>query len=182
MPPVANAKFVATLPWFVTRSWWHRTTYREGLECEIVVQPGPDGRPGERLVVPGRPLWRPKVVHGASRSDFGVVIDRHGSALNGVCVGHVAERGEPGPSARETLEYFWEKGWTDLTPVSVEEIGGEEAFRYHAALPRGTRLTEWKFAHAGWLYAVGVLNHAPDDSLTVMRVRRALDSWEWLES
>jgi len=172
------AKLVLTLPWYMLRAYWQRTRFKEGAEHEIVVAPGPDGRPGERLVAPTPSLYRPKVVPGA-RNDFSVFLDPHGSTLQAVCVGRVAERGEPESSARDTLEHFWAKGWVALEPTTVERIAGEEAFRYCADLPGG-RLTEWKFAHDGWLYVVGAFNHAPDDAATVVRARQALDSWEWL--
>ena len=65
--------------------------------------------------------------------------------------------------------------------MMVELFGSAEAFRYRAALPSGS-FTEWKFAHDGWLYAVGALNRAPDEELTILRARRVLDTWEWLDS
>jgi hypothetical protein len=172
------AKLVLTLPWYMLRAFWQRRTFKEGAEHEIVVAPGPDGRPGERLVAPSPSLYRPKVVPGA-RNDFSVFLDSNGSTLQAVCVGRVAERGDPERSARDTLAHFWANGWVALEPTAVERIAGEEAFRYTADTPTG-RLTEWKLAHDGWLYVVGAMNHAPDDAVTVMRARQALDSWEWL--
>jgi hypothetical protein len=97
-------------------------------------------------------------------------------AFQAVCLGRVAERGDPERSARDTLDHFWAKGWVALKPAAVERIGGEEAFRYTADVPSG-RLTEWKFAHDGWLYVVGALNRAPDDAVTIMRARQALATW-----
>jgi hypothetical protein len=173
--------FWLTAPWFVGLSYWRQARFKEGREYEVVVPPGPDGRPGERLTTPSPSLHRPRVVQG-SRSDFGGMIDRHGSTITGVCLGRVADRGNPSTSARDTLAHFWEKGWIALTPMSVEEIGGEEAFRYQIALPSGARLTEWKFAHAGWLYAVGSRNRAHDEDITLSRARSILDTWEWLPS
>ncbi len=48
-------------------------------------------------------------------------------------------------------------------------------------LPRSV-LTEWKLAHAGWLYAVGVLHRAPsgERDTTLERALDALGTWEWL--
>lgn len=182
------AKLVLTLPWYLLRASWQRRTFKEGAGHEIVVAPGPDGRPGERLVAPSPSLYGPTVVPGArnafsvgARNDFSVFLDSNGSTLQAVCVGRVAERGDPERSARDTLDHFWAKGWVALQPTAVERIAGEEAFRYSADIPSG-RLTEWKFAHDGWLYVVGSMNHAPDDAATVMRARQALDSWEWLGS
>jgi hypothetical protein len=173
--------FWLTAPWYIGLSHWRQARFNQGREYETVIRPGPDGRPGERLITPSASLHGPKVVKG-SRKDFGVIIDRHGSTLQGVCLGRVAERGEPGTSARDTLAHFWKKGWIALTPMSVEEIGGDRAFRYQIAPPHGPRLTEWKFAHAGWLYAVGSFNRASDEAVTLSRARRILDSWEWLRS
>jgi hypothetical protein len=177
---VFSARFVLTLPWYVGLSYWRQFRFREGREHELLVPPGPDGRPGEQLLVPSRPLHRPKVVKG-SRNDFGVMLDGYGSSMTAVCFGRVDERGEPERSAHDTLRSFWERGWAELSPMTVESIGDEDAYRYHAVLPR-TRLTEWKFAHAGWLYGVGVFSRAPDPVVTSMRARHALDTWRWLDA
>jgi hypothetical protein len=130
-------------------------------------------------MAPSPSLWRPRVVPGA-RNDFYAVLDRQGSSLQGVCLGLVTERGDPESSARETVKHFAAKRWTALGPMTGEQIGGAEAFRYWVAFPGGS-FTEWKFAHAGWLFAVGAWNGAPDEDLTIMRARQALDSWEWLD-
>jgi hypothetical protein len=174
------AKLVLTLPWFAVHAWWQRRKFEEGAKHPIVVHPGPDGRPGERLVAPSPSLWRPKVVPGG-RNDFCVFLDRHGSSLQGVCLGRVTERGDPAVSARDTVDHFSAKGWPALAPMAAERIGGAEAFRYWVALPSGS-LTEWKFAYDGWLFAVGALNRAPEEDATIMRARQALDSWEWLDA
>jgi hypothetical protein len=175
----AHAKFVLTLPWFLLRSRWQQARFKEGAEHEIVVMPGPDGRPGERLVAPGRALHAPKVVFGGSRNDFSLYLDRAGSYLSGVCLGPVAERGEPEASARDTVAHFWGKGFVTHTPLAFEEVAGEPAFRYRLAFGR-TQLTEWKFAHGGWLYVVGAMNRAADEGGTLERARRVLDTWVWL--
>jgi hypothetical protein len=65
----------------------------------IVVEPGPDGRPGERLLAPAPRLWKTKMIPGA-RHDFQLHLDESGSHLTGLCLGSVAERGAPGSSAR----------------------------------------------------------------------------------
>ncbi len=179
MPVRAPAGIPLGLPWFALRKWRRRATFTEGARYEIVVPHGPDGRPGERLVVPSPPIVRVKVIPGA-RYEFLVVLDRHGSTLNALCFGRVADRGEPEQSARDTVEDFWKNGWAELTPVVAERVGGEDAFRYRAALPHG-ELTEWKFAHDGWLYAAGAINRAPDEVVTGMRARAVLDTWEWLD-
>jgi hypothetical protein len=174
----ANAKFALTLPWFALRSRWLEARFRDGAEHEVVVMPGPDGRPGERLLAPAPPVYAPKVVF-AARNDFSLYLGRAGSWLNGVCFGRVADHGKPDASARETVEHFWSKGFVTHTPLAVEDVAGEEAFRYRIAFGK-TELTEWKFAHAGWLYGVGAMYRAPVEAATVERARRVLDTWEWL--
>jgi hypothetical protein len=145
----------------------------------IVVEPGPDGRPGERLLAPAPRLWKTKMIPGA-RHDFQLHLDESGSHLTGLCLGSVAEHGAPGSSARKTVEHFWAKGWVSLTPIVVEQVAGEEAYRYRLASGRA-QLTEWKFSHRGWLYVVGAFNRAQDEDATVARAREVLDTWEWLD-
>jgi hypothetical protein len=174
--------FVKTLVTYPV--WWQRVR-RQRARFDpserhlIMVEPGPDGRPGERLVAPAPRLWKTKLIPGA-RHDFQLHLDRAGSHLSGLCLGRVAERGEPDSSARETVEHFWAKGWVSLTPIVVEQVGGEEAYRYRLASGR-TQLTEWKFSHQGWLYVVGAFNCAEDEDATVARAREVLDTWEWLD-
>lgn len=175
------AKMVLTLPWFLARARWQRARFDPHAEYEIVVAPGPAGRPGERLVAPTPSLWKAKVVPGA-RNDFSVFLDREGSTLQAVCHDDALDQVDPERSARETLQHFWEKGWVALKPIAADEIGGAEAFRYHVPLPTGSALTEWKIAHDGWLYSVGVLARASDEAPTIRRARRALDTWQWLSA
>ena len=171
-------KLVVTLPWFSVRAWWQRRTFEEGAEHQIVVDPGPDGRPGEQLIAPSPSLWRPRVGPGA-RNDFCAFLDREGSSLQGVCLGRVSERGDPESSARDTVKHFAAKSWVALGPTTGEQVGGAAAFRYWVAFPGGS-FTEWKFAHDGWLFAVGAWNRAADEDVTIMRARQVLDSWQWL--
>lgn len=123
---VGTVQSLVTLPWFLLRSRWQLARFDEHFRHVVLVEPGPGGRPGERVVAHSPRVWQ-----------------RLGSSLTAKCVGLASERGQPGPSARETLEHFWAKGWETLTPMVVEQIGGEEAFRYHLAAGR-TQLTEWK--------------------------------------
>lgn len=173
------AKLVVTLPWYMLRAYCQRKTFREGAEHQIVVAPGPDGRPGERLVAPSRSLHKPSGFPGP-RNDFRVLLDSSGSTLSAVCLGLVAERGEPERTARETLEHYWSKGWVALKPTTLDRIGGEDAFRYSAVLPNGTGLTEWQLAHGGWLYIVGALQRGAEEAVTIRRAEQVLESWEWL--
>jgi hypothetical protein len=175
---VAWATIILTLPWYTARARWLSRAIREGVDHRIVVDPGPDGRPGERLTAPTRSLYRPRVVPGA-RNDFCVFLDRKGTSLQGVCLGRVEDRGDPEASAHETVEHFAAKGWIALKAMASEQIGGAEAFRYWIAHPGGS-LTEWKFAYDGWLYAVGAFHRGRDEDATIARARAALASWEWI--
>jgi hypothetical protein len=43
-------------------------------------------------------------------------------------------------------------------------------------------LIEWKFAHAGWLYAAGALVYKNDDEAGAEeRARDVLSTWQWLD-
>jgi hypothetical protein len=172
------AKSLLTLPVWGMRVRRRRLAFDERERHVIVVEPGPGGRPGERLVAPAPRLWRTRMVPGARR-DFELLLDRTGSHLTGLCLGRVEDRGAPDASARETVEHFWAKGHVALTPITVERVGGEKAYRYRLAVGN-SELTEWKFAHDGWLYVVGVLSRPEDAPVSVARGRAVLDTWEWL--
>jgi hypothetical protein len=171
-------KSLVTLPWWEFRSRRQRAMLDENADHVVVVEPGPGGRPGERLIARTPSLWKTRMVPG-SRNDFQVYLDRAGSHLTAICLGRVTERGEPERSARQTLELFWKKRYVSFDPIVVDRIGGEQAYRYRLALGR-TDVIEWKFAHDGWLYVVGAFNRCDDEVATFERARKVLDTWEWL--
>ncbi|MEA2418222.1 MAG: hypothetical protein QOE60_428 [Thermoleophilaceae bacterium] len=171
-------KALVTYPWWGLRLRLQRARFDPNARHVIVVEPGPDGRPGERLVTPSPRAWKTRMVLGV-RKDFHLHLDTAGSHLTGVCLGRVAERGDPAASARKTIAHCWAKGHVTLTPITVERVGGEEAYRYRLGI-RGMELTEWKFAHDGWLYVVGALCRSKDATSVVSRARATLDTWEWL--
>jgi len=82
------------------------------------------------------------------------MISPAGSTFAVVCLGRVSEKGDPIASARYTLT----RVSPQLDPEAVIEsatVAGEAAVRYRIPLKVSRCLIEWKFAHAGWLYAAG---------------------------
>jgi hypothetical protein len=152
----------------------------KGGTHEIIVPRGPNGQPGERLLSPTPSLYRPRVVGCGSREDFRLLLDLQGTTLASVCLGTVAERGDPEESVHRTLERRAFHGYGRDSPIVAERIVGEEALRYRLVFGTGV-LTEWKFSHRGWLFVVGVLDRGPDPAATVARAREVLSTWHWLD-
>jgi len=163
--------------------WRWRRAYRFStvLEHELVVSPGPGGMPGERLLAPSRSFYAPRMSLDGCRQDLRVLITSAGSTLGVVCFGRIGERGDPLLSARYTLT----RVAPQLDPEAVIEpdtVAGEAAFRYRIPLKVSHALIEWKFAHAGWLYAAGARVYKNDDEAKAEdRARDVLSSWQWLD-
>jgi hypothetical protein len=151
------------------------------LTHELVIPDGPDGRPGERLLSASRSFYTPRVLADDSREDFRVMLDEHRSTLAAVCLRRIERPEQIEESAWHTLKRAIDgrfEGDYILTPT---RIAGETAYGYSVVLRIGV-LNEWKLAHAGWLYVVGVLNRAParEREATIQRALDALDTWTWL--
>jgi hypothetical protein len=163
--------------------WRWRRAYRfsPALEHEHVVPPGPDGMPGERLWAPSRSFHPPRMTLDNCREDLRVLITPKGSTLGVVCFGRISEKGDPLSSARYTLT----RAPPFLDPEEVIEpdtVAGEAAVRYREPLNTYRCLIEWKFAHAGWLYAAGALVYKNDDEAEAEdRARDILSTWQWLD-
>jgi hypothetical protein len=163
--------------------WRWRRAYRfsSALEHEHVVPPGPEGMPGERLLAPSRSFYAPRITSDGCREDLRVLITAAGSTLAVVCLGRVSEKGDPLASARYTLT----RVFPQLDPEAVIEpatVAGEAAVRYRIPFKVSRCLIEWKFAHAGWLYAAGARVDKNDDEARVEdRARDVLATWQWLD-
>jgi hypothetical protein len=164
------------------RKWRKQTSFSGGpLVHELVIPAGPDGRPGERLMAASRSLYAPRTVADGSREDFRVLVDRHGSTFASVCLRRV----DPGEQVEEcawnSLKHHLKLGSESTYEVTRTRIAGEQAFGYSVVLRSGV-LTDWKLAHAGWLFVVGTLNWAPpaEREATIERTLAALDTWQWL--
>ncbi|MEJ7656236.1 MAG: hypothetical protein WKF33_04310 [Thermoleophilaceae bacterium] len=58
-------------------------------------------------------------------------------------------------------------------------VAGEDGWRVRVVFASAA-LTDWKFAHAGWLFVVGALCHPPDPETEVLTmVRSSLETWRW---
>jgi hypothetical protein len=165
------------------RKWAKQTDFSGGaLIHEIVVRPAPGRRPGERLLGPSRPLYAPRVMVDGSREDFRLVVDRHGSTFAAVCLRPIDKSEPVEESARLALTRMVERGFEVADEIVRACIAGESAYGYTVSMPRAT-LTDWKLAHAGWLYVVGT-HSQPGRQRHEEAVRRSLDilgTWEWLD-
>ena len=160
--------------------WRWRRVYRfsTALDHEIVVPPGPDGRPGERLLAPSLSFYPPWITQDDCREDLRVLLTHSGSSLGVVCLNRSVP-GDPLLSARYSLTRVAPS--VDHRSIEPETVAGEAGVRYRAPLNTAT-LIEWKFVRAGWLYAAGALIRRSDDELeTEDRAREVLSTWQWLE-
>ncbi len=163
------------------RRWCRDTGFSGGpLTHELVIPEGPDGRPGERLMVASRSLHAPRVGPDGSREDFRVLVDAYGSTLAAVCMRRSAGALDAEEAAWHSLKRFLELGLDSDYVLAPDRIVGERAYRYSGVLRRGV-LTDWKLAHAGWLYVIGVFNRAPasERHTTLERALQALETWTW---
>lgn len=116
-----------------------------------------------------------------TRHDFQVLVDRHVTLLTGLCLKRVETASAAEESAWRLATRWIREGFDGTSDVILDEIAGERAYRYGVTLRTG-RLTEWKFAHDGWLFVVGLLVRAPtnDADTAHQRARAMLASWEWV--
>lgn len=152
------------------------------LTHEIVVNPGPDGRPGEQFLAPSRSPYCGVVASDGSRNDSVVLIGPNGSVLLVVCLGRVEERGTPKQSAMRTISSIQDRAGKLRRVAETDVIAGRPAERYMIEMNSGRRLLEWKFEQDGWLYAVGAMLHPKDDAARSEALGRSvLASWQWLQ-
>lgn len=167
----------------MVRRWRKQTGFSDGaLTHELFIHEGPDGRPGERLMTASQSLHPPRVASDGSRKDFRVLLDEHGSTLAAVCLRRASAPTDVEEAAWLTLRHVLDLGAEGAYEVMVDRVAEERAYRYSVALKRGV-LTEWKLAHAGWLYVVGTLSWAPPEEreITFRRTVDVLQTWKWLD-
>lgn len=163
--------------------WWRwrrRHAYSERLIHEVVVSSGPDGRPGERLLATSRSIYQTRMCPDDSREDFRILVGRR-STLAVVCFSPDSARAGPDQHARQAVRNLTLPGDAQ-SAIVAEHVAGEAAASYRIVRNLAV-LTEWVFAHDGWLFAAGVLCHPDDDEHeTVDRARAVLASWRWIEA
>ncbi len=178
---MTQPKRVAIVKNFIAYRKWCRT-YTGVLEHEVVVPIGPAGQPGESLRAPSPSAYPARFGPDGSREDFRVLTGPGGSSFASVCLGTVADRGEPEAVAREAPEGFRQQGFTTRNEAFRDAIAGHEAWGHSVVMPSGV-LTDWHFAHAGWYFIVGAVCNRRDDYWDVFsRTRSILSTWEWLET
>ena len=159
-----------------------RTGFSGRLSHELVVPAGADGRPGERVLTPSRPLFPPVLASDGSRDDFCVLVGRARSAVAAVCLGPVDVRGDALASAHATIENLSAEGFRTVQAPRADPIGVLDAVHYRMRRRR-SELDEWRFSHDGWLF-VATLNRRYDDLEfpTLTLTRRMLGTWRWLSA
>jgi hypothetical protein len=148
----------------------HRTT----------VPPGPDGRPGERLITPSLNQHASQIATDGSRNDLAILLGHRGSMLFGVCLG-VRDGTGPTASAEHTIAQFKNRriGSCIEAPSNTKMVGCD-AVTYVLQRNNGQVLREWKFLQEGWLFAVGILRHPRDRRGVESLGLRSLDTWQWI--
>lgn len=114
------------------------------------------------------------------RRDALVITGRIGSAVTIVCLGRVDGRGDPAQSAAGSFERLRSQFTPIIAPLETQ-MAGHEAFVYALRLRKDHMLTEWIFAHAGWLYAAGIASNPRDPARSLLLARQTLTSWQWIE-
>src|SRR4051812_13157678 len=131
----------------------------------VTVPAGPDGRPGERLLLPSRNAWNSEISRDGARNDCQAILSRRGSLLLVVCLGPVSERRNPWESAHYSIDAVVNRVQTRSLEGAPErtKLAGEDAVKYVIGERNGRRQHEWKLARNGWLYAAGILVQPGDD-------------------
>ena len=152
------------------------------LEHEVVVEPWADGRPGERLLAPSRTGHPPRMCPDGTREDFQVVLDERASVLAAVCLRRIEPDEHVEESGWTALKRMLDFGFDGTFELDRTTIAGEEAYGYTVLMPRST-LTDWKLAHAGWLYVVGTVSVADPavHAEALRRARESLATWTWID-
>jgi len=168
----------------VARGWnahkLRRSQFTGRLTHLVTVPPDADGRPGERLVAPSLPFFRPTMAACGSRNDLVVALGPR-TRLTVVCLGRIADRGDPWTASKFTIGEVAKLGIPCVAGPSLTMMAGEHAVSYGLLLASGALVTEWKFHHAGWLYVVGIRRRPGDDPAASALGAAVLETWRWIE-
>ena len=138
-----------------------RSQFTGRLSHVVTVPPGPGDRPGERLVGPSRAFFPPTVAACGSRNDLVVALGRR-ARLTVVCLGTLADRGDPWSSWQFTIGRLAELGIPCVAGPSLTRIADEHAVRYSYALSSGVR-------------------RRPGDDEASRLGEVALETWSWID-
>jgi hypothetical protein len=140
----------------------------------VEIAPGPDTRPGLRVLLPARPVQTGVLTPDGTRQDFQVYLARR-CFLMASCVGRVEDRGTAWLAVTEVYESH---SFVQVSAPIVTTMAGLPAMSCTVAM--GDRwLTEWKFERDGWLFNAGFLR-PPDAPYAVTELALAsLATWAW---
>ncbi|HJS95131.1 MAG TPA: hypothetical protein VJ741_12780 [Solirubrobacteraceae bacterium] len=114
------------------------------------------------------------------REDFRVLVGQR-STFAAACLGTVSQRGEPYESAIRTIARTSAWPGVDSADIVDDKVAGDRAVRYRVILPGGM-LTEWKFAHRGWLFVAGVFCRTGDNEAdALLRAALVCSTWQWID-
>jgi hypothetical protein len=157
------------------------------LVHEVSVQPGPGGRPGERVLSYSRSVYdpqRPRPEHdGHLRHDFRVLVG-HLTTLSVECMGPTSKLGDAQEATRRGVERSAEKWDQHPTEVLPQTVAGEQAYRLRYSRKAGAgNYWTWRLAHNGWLYEIALIRSARDDEDEMLRrAYQVLGSWRWVDA
>jgi hypothetical protein len=173
--------YVVGQPYFALKARRTVAQLSEDLDHQVVSQPEPGGWPGYVVQAPTPGIGQRRGSRDVA-SKACTFLDREYSLLTILCLGRVSDRGDPAAATQKIIDDFSRRGYWSYSPVETESVAGERAYRARFVVARRP-LTEWRFAHAGWLFVVGARTTKPGDEAHVLdRARRVLRTWQWLES
>lgn len=180
----ARAMGLVREPTLLQRRQWRRVVGRADftgrLDRELRIPRGPRDRPGERLLVPSKPLHSPRVTVDESREDFRVIAGAGGSTFTAVCLGPHAGS-DALASAAYTVRLSELKGTVCSVPPCPERLGELDTVHYRLRFLM-TDLYEWKFARDGWVFVAGMhRKHTDPEDATIALARRMLATWRWTD-
>ena len=102
-----------------------------------------------------------------------------GTAMLFVCYGRTSDVGTAAEFTAEEVDVLDGVMVSKNESVEVRANIGEMVRRGYLMGEKGMRLTDWFFDHDGWLYGVGYVRAAADDTTFDSTVESVLQSWAW---
>lgn len=165
----------------VRREWVRFVQLRRPPVHRTTVPPGPNGRPGERLLTPSLNEYASQIAIDGSRYDVSSLLSRRGSRVRVVCLGRSQDRGSPLESARYTgLQWQNRRIGRFIEEPAASHMAGCDAITYVLERNNGETLREWKFVREGWLFVAGILRKPTDRRRVESLALESLATWDWV--